>query len=151
MDRILDYVENVETYFASHSFSSGYFSGVAFFIVSLLVVILLLFMLRSRRVSSLRLTTPKGVIVISASAVSDLIKSLESEFANLSIHRVQILKRHSRLSLDVTLDFANGEQSLPETVLKLQTDSLSSLEKTFGVTNISSVSVKVRRTVPDAV
>lgn len=151
MNAIIDAFDSFIKFIQVNPFYFGYFTGLAVFVVCAIIVFILFMILRTKRVSWLLMRTDRGALSISANAISDLVKSLESEFTNLDIKRVLIFKKRSSNYLEIVIRFAHGKAPLPATVSRLQKRALQILEESFGVSSISNVKVKVSGTVPDAV
>ena len=116
----------------------------------LLVVLLLLagfFLLlfrRSRKVSGITLNTPHGTLFIAASAISDLIYSMDESFPDLEILRVRLIRDGKDLAVQVKVYYAaNGQSSMLALTEDFQTKASELLKTAFGIENISRIDLIV--------
>jgi hypothetical protein len=148
MDKIAQFLldfQHVEVF----SFQVGYIAGVGVFLaLAILVAILYLVFFRyPRKSAGVAIRSSLGDIFIAAHAISDLVKSLESEYKDIEITKVLLLdcKRFNRIEIQV--DYALGGENMVDIAPSLQGKTLSSLKEVFGVDNIHDVSVRIRRAV----
>ena len=78
---------------------------VAFFI---LITIIWLIAHKSRKVSGISLNTPHGSLFIAATAISDLVYSLDEYFPDLEIIRVDLVRCGEEISVRVTMPPADN-------------------------------------------
>ena len=93
------------------------------------------------------LATPNGTLFVSASAVSDLVREVEKEFAALKILKSTLLEKKNGAVLELKINFPKTEDniSLPQVAGTLQKRILQALQDTFGIDSIREVNIEVVR------
>ena len=120
-----------------------------FWALILLVVLMLLagfFWLlihRSKAVSGITLNTQQGTLFIAASAISDLIYSLDERFPDLEILRVRLIRDGKDLAIQVKVYYASSGQSMLALTEDFQTKAAELLKTAFGIENISRIDLIV--------
>lgn len=130
----------------------GYYAGIVTTLI-LLLLILLLYYLLFKRVSYCRgvlSRTPHGSLMISAHAISDLIRSLEDEFDSLEIGKIYLIRGKKGETLEIHVNYQPSSDSRPlhELAEQLQLKSKNILAESFGITTVTDVSIKVGRAKP---
>ena len=131
--------------------SSYYFLLGAFWTMVLLLaiclfaVIIWLIIRKNRSVSGISLPTAHGNLFISATAISDLLYSLDDSFPQLEIIRVRLIRDGSNaLAVQVKVFYAAAsDTSMLALAEGFQTQALDLLKKSFGIENISRVDLIV--------
>ena len=113
---------------------------VAFFI---LITIIWLIAHKSRKVSGISLNTPHGSLFIAATAISDLVYSLDEYFPDLEIIRVDLVRCGEEISVRVKVYYAAGGQSMLALTEAFQTKVLEMLKTSFGIDNINRIDLIV--------
>lgn len=125
---------------------SGVFVAIAVICAVLIVKIILFFMFfYPRRSKGVFIPGASGSLFISANAITDLVRSLESDFKFIEISKVILFdrKKYNDLELHINFDMEGGE--LPSIASELQSIILSKLKDTFGIDNIKEVNIKIKR------
>jgi len=113
---------------------------VAFFI---LITIIWLIVHKSHKVSGISLNTSHGSLFIAATAISDLIYSLDERFPDLEIIRVNLVRSGEEISIRVKVFYAAGGQSMLELTEAFQSKAMEMLKTSFGIDNISRIDLIV--------
>ena len=130
------------------AFQYGYITGVVVAVLLLLLLLLLYCLLRAPvRCKGIMLATPNGTLFISASAISDLVREVEKEFASLKILKSTLLEKKNGAVLELKINFPKTEEniSLPAVAESLQQRILQALQNTFGIDSIQEVNIEVVR------
>ncbi len=126
------------------NFKLGFVAGVAVFaILALIIRILLLYVFRGdRRSKGIRISGENGFIIISPSAISDLVKGIGNRITHVEVSKVKLLEAKDRsLYLEVHLVMAGGETRFGEISSGFQKQVVETLKDRFGVQCVNSVSV----------
>ncbi|MBO4647865.1 MAG: hypothetical protein J5806_06875 [Lentisphaeria bacterium] len=113
---------------------------VVFFI---LIIILCLIFHKSDKVSGITLDTPHGSVFIAATAISDLIYSLDETFPDLEITHVKLIRKKEEITIRVKVFYAAGGQSMLALTEAFQNKALEMLKTSFGIDNISRIDLIV--------
>ena len=125
-------------------FLLGMFWTLALMLVLvLLLVIIWLFIRRNHSVSGITLEAPRGSVFISASAISDLLYSLDDHFPELEILRIRLIRDGKELAIQVKVFYSVGETSMQALAEAFQTKALEVLKNSFGIENISRIDLIV--------
>lgn len=127
-----------------YGFLLGMLSTLA--LLLLLVLLLILFWLiarRNRSVSGITLEAPHGSVFIAASAISDLLYSLDDHFPDLEILRIRLIRDGKELAVQVKVFYAAGGQSMQALAEAFQLKALELLKNSFGIENISKIDLIV--------
>ena len=126
-------------------FESGYFTGV---MVSLAVILLLLFlrvvigiMLLPRSCKGIEIKEADGDVLISADAVSDLIRALQPEFKHIAMNKIRLYRRgrRQRAVLHVSFDTEGGGMTEQRQRLKERVKEV--LGTVLGIYSLTEVAV----------
>lgn len=98
---------------------------------------------KSRKVSGVTLDTERGSLFISASAISDLIYSLDEKFPELEITRVRLVRSGKGLAVQVKVFYAAAGQSMLSLTESFQNSAAELLKSAFGIENISRIDLIV--------
>ena len=112
-------------------------------VLFILVMIVWLIGRRSRKVAGVTLATPHGSLFIAATAVSDLIYSLDERFPDLEIISVNLVRSGDEIVVRVKVFYAAGGQSMLELTENFQNKALELLKTAFGIDNISRIDLIV--------
>ncbi len=125
-------------------FLLGVFAGlVIVFVLFLLIGVLYLIVRNSRKVHGITLAAPHGSLFIAASAIADLVRSLESEFPELRILKIFLVSEKKLPVLRVKLVYAPGGHSMMTLADDFQTRTLEILKDSFGIENIQRIDLIV--------
>ena len=87
-------------------FLAGFMSGLMVFAFTLLIALILYWLIAtSRRAKGILLQAERGTVFIAARSISDLVKSLESDFPGLKIDKASLRSRRSSTWLEVLMEF----------------------------------------------
>jgi len=109
----------------------------------LLLIVLWLIVRRNHSVSGITLETQRGSVFIAASAISDLLYSLDDHFPELEILRIRLIRDSKNLAVQVKVFYSAGGQSMQELAEAFQTKALELLKTSFGIENISRIDLIV--------
>ena len=127
-----------------YGFLLGMFSTLALLLLLvLLLIILWLIFRRNHSVSGITLETPRGSVFIAASAISDLLYSLDDHFPELEILRIRLIHDNKDLAIQVKVFYSAGGQSMQVLAEAFQTKALELLKNSFGIENISRIDLIV--------
>lgn len=98
-----------------------------------------------RAVRSISVPGEFGVIMVSAAAIEGLICSLEADFSAIRVQKVLIRREQNVMTLHIQVDFNSKTTGLPEICRNLQKAALDALQRVFGITDIRTVSVGIRK------
>ena len=134
------------------AFQCGYLTGAMVALIFVLVLGLLLTVLRgSRRARGVALASAHGRILISATAISDLVKSVGTEFPALEILKVGLYhdrKKTLRLSIAVSFPYNPDGESIVTVSENFKTRLLDVLKHNLGIENIQNIEIDVRKGKP---
>ena len=95
------------------------------------------------------LQAERGTVFIAARSISDLVKSLESDFPGLKIDKASLRSRRSSTWLEVLMEFQPTDgMPLPQMLDAFQKKTLAELEAAFGINSISEVKIRIGRVRP---
>lgn len=131
-------------------FLAGFMSGLMVFAFTLLIALILYWLIAtSRRAKGILLQAERGTVFISARSISDLVKSLESDFPGLKIDKASLRSRRSSTWLEVLMEFQPTDgMPLPQMLDAFQKKTLAELEAVFGINSISEVKIRIGRVRP---
>lgn len=131
-------------------FLAGFMSGLMVFALALLIALILYWLITaSRRSKGVLLQAERGTVFIAARSISDLVKSLEADFAGLKIDKVSLRSRRSSTWLEVQMEFQPADgTALPQLLDSFQKKTLAELEASFGINSISEVKIRIGRVRP---
>lgn len=131
-------------------FLAGFMSGLMVFALALLIALILYWLITaSRRSKGVLLQAERGTVFIAARSISDLVKSLEADFAGLKIDKVSLRSRRSSTWLEVQMEFQPEDgTALPQLLDSFQKKTLAELEASFGINSISEVKIRIGRVRP---
>lgn len=131
-------------------FLAGFMSGLMVFAFTLLIALILYWLIAtSRRAKGILLQAERGTVFISARSISDLVKSLESDFPGLKIDKASLRSRRSSTWLEVLMEFQPTDgMPLPQMLDTFQKKTLAELEAVFGINSISEVKIRIGRVRP---
>ena len=122
--------------------------GMFWTLVILIVLLILagflwLIFRKSRAVSGITLNTERGSLFVTASAVSDLIYSLDEHFPDLEIIRVRLIRDGKDLAIRVKVYYAAHDQSMLALTEAFQLQAAEKLKAAFGIENVSRIDLIV--------
>ena len=130
------------------AFQYGYLTGAAVSVLVLLLLFVLICLLRSKpKCKGVVLETAGGKLYITASAIADLVKSVEKDFPTLQIVKTVLVEKKHILTMELRVNFppvADGG-SLPVVAGALQQKILDDLKNTFGLEGIKEINIEVQR------
>lgn len=131
-------------------FLAGFMSGLMVFAFTLLIALILYWLIAtSRRAKGILLQAERGTVFIAARSISDLVKSLESDFPGLKIDKASLRSRRSSTWLEVLMEFQPTDgMPLPQMLDAFQKKTLTELEAAFGINSISEVKIRIGRVRP---
>lgn len=131
-------------------FLAGFMSGLMVFAFTLLIALILYWLIAtSRRAKGILLQAERGTVFIAARSISDLVKSLESDFPGLKIDKASLRSRRSSTWLEVLMEFQPTDgMELPQMLDAFQKKTLAELEAAFGINSISEVKIRIGRVRP---
>lgn len=131
-------------------FLAGFMSGLMVFAFTLLIALILYWLIAtSRRAKGILLQAERGTVFIAARSISDLVKSLESDFPGLKIDKASLRSRRSSTWLEVLIEFQPTDgMPLPQMLDAFQKKTLAELEAVFGINSISEVKIRIGRVRP---
>ena len=109
----------------------------------LLLIVLWLIVRRNHSVSGITLETQRGSVFIAASAISDLLYSLDDHFPELEILRIRLIRDNRNLAVQVKVFYSAGGQSMQALAEAFQNKALELLKNSFGIENISRIDLIV--------
>ena len=126
----------------------GFLLGIFWTLALLLLLILLLVIIwliirRNHAVSGITLEAPRGSVFIAASAISDLLYSLDDHFPELEILRIRLIRDGKDLAVQVKVFYSVGDSSMQTLAENFQTKALELLKNAFGIENISRIDLIV--------
>ena len=140
----------ISSFFPSISLDTVYvfLMGMLWALILLVVLMVLaglfwLLLRRSRSVSGITLNTEHGTLFIAASAISDLIYSMDDRFPDLEILRVRLIRDGKNLAVQVKVYYAANGQSMLALAEEFQAQAAELLKTAFGIENISRIDLIV--------
>ena len=131
------------------AFQCGYLTGAMVALIFVLVLGLLLAVLRCpRRARGMALASDHGRILISATAIADLVKSVGAEFPALDILKVRLYhdrKKALRLAVAVSFPYNPDGESILAVADGFKSRLLAALKHNLGIENIRNIEIDVRK------
>ena len=125
-------------------FLQGMFWALILLVVLFLFVGLLwLLFRRSSSVSGITLETSHGSLFIAASAISDLIYSLDESFRDFEISRVRLIRDREGFSIQVKVFYSSSGKSMLELTDAFQQKAMELLKSSFGIENVTRIDLIV--------
>ncbi|MBQ9336225.1 MAG: hypothetical protein IJS14_02870 [Lentisphaeria bacterium] len=112
-------------------------------VLFVLTGLLLLMFRRSSSVSGITLETPRGSLFIAASAISDLIYSMDESFPDFEISRVKLIRDKTAFAIQVKVLYNSSGKSMLELTESFQVKALELLKSSFGIENVSRIDLIV--------
>ena len=130
---------------SGYYFLLGMFAAMMIlFIICIAAVITWLILRKNRSVSGISIPAEHGSLFISASAISDLLYSLDDSFPQIEIVRIKLIRDSNALAVQVKVYYAaSSEISMLQLAEGFQTKALELLKHAFGIENISRVDLIV--------
>ena len=131
---------------AANDFERGFFlallaTALVFFLLLLLCLIFKL-IFRKPAVPGVTLAREDGDIFISRNAIFTAVCRLENNFPELEILKVNMQKlRHGELALNVTVMFAEKNESFDAVAGAFKQQVFTMLNKSFGIDSVKSVAI----------
>ena len=134
------------------AFQCGYLTGALVALIFVLVLGLLLTVLRCpHRARGVLLPSAHGRILISATAIADLVKSVGTEFPAIEILKVGFYhdrRKTLRLTIAVSFPYNPDGDSIVNVSENFETRLLDALQHNLGVENIGIIEINVRKGKP---
>ena len=130
---------------SGYYFLLGMFSAMMIlFIICIAAVVMWIIIRKNRSVSGISIPAEHGSLFISASAISDLLYSLDDSFPQLEIVRIKLIRDGNSLAIQVKVYYAaSSEISMLQLAEGFQTRAFELLKHAFGIENISRVDLIV--------
>ena len=130
---------------SGYYFLLGMFAAMMIlYIICIAAVITWLILRKNRSVSGISIPAEHGSLFISASAISDLLYSLDDSFPQIEIVRIKLIRDSNALAVQVKVYYAaSSEISMLQLAEGFQTKALDLLKHAFGIENISRVDLIV--------
>ena len=130
---------------SGYYFLLGMFSVMmVLFIICLIAVVIWMIIRKNHSVSGINISSEHGSLFIAATAISDLLYSLDDSFPQLEIVRINLIRDGDSLAVRVKVYYsAASEISMLQLTEEFQTKALELLKKSFGIENISRVDLVV--------
>ena len=112
-------------------------------VVFILAGLLWLLFRRSGSVSGITLDTSRGSLFIAASAISDLVYSMDESFPDLEISCVRLIRDREGFSIQVKVFYNSSGKSMLELAETFQSRALDLLKSSFGIENVSRIDLIV--------
>ena len=127
-------------------FLQGMFWTLVLLAVLVIVVgVLWLLFRRSSSVAGITLEAQHGSLFISASAISDLIYSMDETFPDFEISRVRLIRDREGFSIQVKVFYSSSGKSVLELTDAFQLKALELLKSSFGIENVNRIDLIVPR------
>lgn len=127
-------------------FLQGMFWTLVLLAVLFIVVgVLWLLFRKSSTVSGITLEAQHGSLFVSATAISDLIYSMDESFPDFEISRVRLVRDREGFSIQVKVFYSSSGKSVLELTGAFQTKALELLKSSFGIENVNRIDLIVPR------
>lgn len=133
------------------AFQCGYLTGALVALLFIVLLGLLSFILRyPRHAKGVALRSAHGQILISATAIADLVKSIGGEFSEFEILKVALFHDRKALRLHVAVSFPYNPDGESITVVAAHFENrlLEALKCNLGIENIRNIELDVRKGKP---
>ena len=140
-------VDDVEIF----AFQCGYLTGALIALLFVVLLGLLLTILKHpRHAKGVALRSAHGRLLISATAIADLVKSVGGEFAEIEILKVALFHDRKALRLYVAVSFPYNPDGESITVVAdhFENRLLDALKYNLGIENIRNIEIDVRKGKP---
>ncbi|HOK03941.1 MAG TPA: hypothetical protein P5105_03395 [Victivallales bacterium] len=133
------------------NFKHGFFAGVITFAILAIILRLIIFLFSSgnKKSRGFKISNESGSIIISAQALSDLVKGVGNSIKNVEVSKVKLIESENdkNLFLEVHLVMGGADTKFGELSAILQQKILDSIKDKFGVDCIKSISVFIDKIV----
>lgn len=132
-----------------YNFKIGFLAGViVFFLLAILTRLIIFFFISNKnRCDGISISSLKGKIFVSASAISDLVRIAASSFGEIKIEKIALKKNNETLYLDIAISIISGKDPISGVIEMLQAKILDTLNDRLSVNSLRSVNVKVQKIV----
>jgi len=119
--------------------------GVLYIVIK--IVLKVLFFKRTlKRCHGININSEHGQLYITTSAISDLIKSMQTTFTHITVNKVNIISVNGNYVIKVRINFDMTGGKLTEQTTALRSKIITDVKEVFGIENISSIDVKLDKT-----
>jgi hypothetical protein len=130
-----------------NNFNLGFASGVAFALLVILGLMLLriitIFIFRTKRTHCITIKRPEGDTEVSKNAVVSVIRSFGGDFKCIDVKKIDVFKRRAKYFLKLKINFDTANGGSPEQERLLRKRIIETLDKTFGITSVCRISLKI--------
>ena len=124
--------------------SEHFWLGVILLAVLGIILIYRILYRYPRRLGGISVAGSMGSLFVSARAISDFVKTKETEFNTFTMRKVALLENRKYIFLKIKIVFnIHQEENLPATSEKLQESVLSGLRTHFGIDCVQNVDIQV--------
>ncbi len=144
MENLFTFIKNIDSF----ALCLGILLGLFLLFLLMFCKIILRFIFKGQRKSNgINVSSEGGNIFISANAIADLVRSLETSYPELNFLKIMLLKGvHGKFVLDLQVSFKMKEKGLSEIITALQSNIKDELKKVFGIESINKINIKVKKT-----
>lgn len=132
-----------------NNFNMGFAAGVLFALVVIFVLLILriftIVIFRTKRAHCIAIRRPEGDTEVSKNAIISVIRSFSNEFKYIDVRKIDLYRRGARYFVKLIIHFDTSGGGSPTQEERLRNAIRESLEKTFGITSICRISMKIDR------
>lgn len=133
-----------------NNFNMGFAAGVLFALAVIFALLILrifftFVLFRTRRAHCIAIRRPEGDTEVSKNAIISVIRSFSNEFKYIDVRKIDLYRRGPRYFVKLVIHFDTSGGGSPEQEDRLRNAIRESLEKTFGITSICRISMKIDR------
>lgn len=128
----------------SHGFVVGLTVAAGIVILLFAIWLILHLTVWSRRCSAVTVAHPEGDIVVSLAAIAEALEGELEAFPELRLTRVRLLKYESNYKLTLNCEL-KGSAGVVELADRVRPKLKEALHRTFGVENLTAVSIVIER------
>ena len=129
------------------SFQKGVIVGAILILLVLIILKLICFLFKSKDVRSNGVSGKgdNGEVFVSSIAISDLIKSLESEFTGVIISKSLLYKNGKNYYIRLIAELNDSEVNFPNLVNNIRNTILLAIKNNLGIECIEKVDIHLKR------
>lgn len=128
-------------------FTNGLITGIFLAVVLYALIKILIFINRcgSNKCEGVVSKSEAGELIISSVAISDLVKSVEDEFAGITILKTVLFRKKQDYSIRLIADLESNNINFPNLVIKIRNKILQCLSENLGVSCIQQIDIHLKR------
>lgn len=130
-------------------FANGFIAGLFTILFIYIVLKLIIFFIRGKvkKCSGVISNSKTGHLHISSAAISDLVKSVGSQYTGLVIRKSKLYKKGKKFKIRILAYLNSSEVNFGDVVEDFRSEVINSLKTNLGVECINNVDIDLKRIV----